>query len=197
MTTYDFDTRAALIKSGKKEFLEHGFEKASLRTICKNAHVTTGAFYANFKAKDELFTVIVEDDLRDYHAVYDTLIDRVIQNATDESDGELRVMSFIMEHRDLFLLLFDCSEGTAYAGFKEELLSKFDETYQKFFNAYAEHEVDPATTRTVVRMKFAQYCEMIYSDYPSEQVMEITRRLASFTRAGFEALLDTTFESPS
>lgn len=197
MKVTGFDTRAALLSSGKREFLEHGFEKASLRTICSRAHVTTGAFYANFKAKEDLFTAIVEDDLLSYHAVYDTLIDRVIAHTAVDVDGEVQVMSFVLEHRDLFRLLFDCSAGTAYEGFKEQLLEKFDTTYQQFFDEYAQRPVEPEITKTVVRMKFAQYCEMIYSDYPPEEVLMITKRLAKFTKAGFEALLETTFESPS
>ena len=33
--------RAALLSSGKDQFLAYGFEKASLRTICKKAGLTT------------------------------------------------------------------------------------------------------------------------------------------------------------
>lgn len=196
MPNLGFDTCAVLLKSGKKEFLEHGFEKASLRSICANAGVTTGAFYSNFKAKDDLFRAVVEDDLHAYNKIYDSLIDRVVAHASGGEDGETEVMGFIMDHRNLFKLLFDCSEGSSYEGFKDDLLVKFDRTYQRFFDAYAKDPVDPAITRAVVRMKFAQYCEMLYSDYDRNEAMRITDRLAAFTKAGFEALLDTKFESP-
>ena len=46
MAQHALDIREALLKSGKEEFLAHGFEKASLRVICKKAGLTTGAFYA-------------------------------------------------------------------------------------------------------------------------------------------------------
>ncbi len=197
MTVYDFDTRAALVRSGKREFLEHGFEGASLRKICAQAHVTTGAFYSNFKKKEDLFSAIVEDDLRSYNGVYDGLIDRVVGHVVDDEDFETLVMDFIMDHRDLFVLLFDCSKGTPYEGFKAELLEKFDRTYQQFFDSYSATRVDPDVTRTIVRMKFAQYCEMIYGDYDREKVRMITHRLGDFTKAGFEAVLQVDFESPS
>lgn len=38
----DKETRNNLIQSGRKEFAEKGYMKASLRAICKNAGVTTG-----------------------------------------------------------------------------------------------------------------------------------------------------------
>ena len=44
--------------------------KASLRNICKNAGVTTGALYFFFKDKDELFRSIVEEPL---HRVQDVM----------------------------------------------------------------------------------------------------------------------------
>ena len=49
------ETVRKLSDSAKKEFMEKGFMKASLRNICKNAGVTTGALYFFFKDKDALF----------------------------------------------------------------------------------------------------------------------------------------------
>ena len=55
MARHALDVRGALLKSGREEFLAHGFEKASLRAICKKAGLTTGAFYSHFSGKEELF----------------------------------------------------------------------------------------------------------------------------------------------
>ena len=50
---YD-DTHEKILECGKKHFIEYGFEKSSLRDICKDACVTTGAFYRHFN-DDVLF----------------------------------------------------------------------------------------------------------------------------------------------
>ncbi len=47
-------TKAKLIDAAKKEFLDKGYEKASLRKICADADVTTGAMYFFFKNKQRL-----------------------------------------------------------------------------------------------------------------------------------------------
>ena len=39
------ETRQHLLECAKREFLEKGYMKASLRNICKEAGVTTGALY--------------------------------------------------------------------------------------------------------------------------------------------------------
>lgn len=59
----DKSINGRLMECARKEFLEKGFEKASLRNICRTAEVTTGALYKRFKGKEELFSSIVEDDI--------------------------------------------------------------------------------------------------------------------------------------
>ena len=44
----DNGTREKLLRSAKEEFVEKGFQNASLRKICSKAGVTTGAVYCFF-----------------------------------------------------------------------------------------------------------------------------------------------------
>ena len=54
------ETKERLIESARAEFSEKGYTKASLRKICADAGVTTGALYFFFKDKEDLFAAIVE-----------------------------------------------------------------------------------------------------------------------------------------
>ena len=58
------ETREKLLASARQEFLEKGYMQASLRSICKNAGVTTGALYFFFQDKEDLFTQLVEPPCR-------------------------------------------------------------------------------------------------------------------------------------
>ena len=58
------ETKERLLISAKKEFVEKGYLQASLRNICKNAGVTTGALYFFFQDKEDLFAAIVEEPLQ-------------------------------------------------------------------------------------------------------------------------------------
>ena len=58
------ETRQHLLECAKREFLEKGYMKASLRNICKAAGVTTGALYFFFKDKEDLLAALVEEPLR-------------------------------------------------------------------------------------------------------------------------------------
>ncbi len=63
------ETRQHLLECAKREFLEKGYMKASLRNICKEAGVTTGALYFFFKDKGDLLAALVEEPLRQLYAI--------------------------------------------------------------------------------------------------------------------------------
>ena len=63
------ETKARLISSATEEFRKNGYEKTSLRSICKNADVTTGALYFFFKGKDELFEKVLYPITRVVHSI--------------------------------------------------------------------------------------------------------------------------------
>jgi AcrR family transcriptional regulator len=69
------ETRAELVAAATKVFAERGFHAASVSAIALEAGFTTGAVYAHFKGKDELFLAAFEqyaltrvDELTELHA---------------------------------------------------------------------------------------------------------------------------------
>ena len=55
---------ADLLEAGKQEFLEKGFQGASMRGIASRLSVTTGALYRYYPDKESLFDVLVEEPAR-------------------------------------------------------------------------------------------------------------------------------------
>ena len=60
MSTPDKSIDPKLLESARKEFSKCGFLNASLKNICDNAGITTGALYKRYKGKHELFCAVVE-----------------------------------------------------------------------------------------------------------------------------------------
>jgi AcrR family transcriptional regulator len=56
-------TRARLIRAAEKIFARDGFEAAKLEEIAAEAGYTRGAFYANFKSKEDLFFALLEGEI--------------------------------------------------------------------------------------------------------------------------------------
>lgn len=57
--TISEETKTRLLQAATEEFAEYGYEKSSLRRICKNAEVTTGALYFFFQDKEDLFQSVI------------------------------------------------------------------------------------------------------------------------------------------
>ena len=55
------DTRDKLFEAAARVFEEHGIGGASIEIIAAAAGFTRGAFYSNFKSKDELIIAMLED----------------------------------------------------------------------------------------------------------------------------------------
>ena len=195
MARLALDIREALLKSGKEEFLAHGFEKASLRVICKKAGLTTGAFYSHFSGKEELFDALVKPMLDGFSRMYETVIAEELSDLTTGVDNELTSITYAVRHRDEFRLLFECSAGTKYEGFRERLINEvFYPGYQAVFDRYAGRDagnpVDPALVRLILRMKFEEYMELIYGGYSMEEIKTLIVQLTVFSEAGFRRLLE-------
>ena len=54
-------TRDALLRAASKLFCRRGLEGTSIDEISEGAGYTKGAFYANFKSKEELFLVMLDE----------------------------------------------------------------------------------------------------------------------------------------
>ena len=54
-------TRASLMSSASKLFCRRGLEQASVDEIAQDAGYTKGAFYSNFKSKEELFLAMLDE----------------------------------------------------------------------------------------------------------------------------------------
>ena len=55
------ETRSRLLDAGERVFLRRGLQGSSVEEIAAEAGYTRGAFYSNFKSKDELFIELLQD----------------------------------------------------------------------------------------------------------------------------------------
>ena len=179
----------ALLRSGKEQFLAHGFERASLRVICRNANVTTGAFYSHFARKEDLFCAIVEPMISAFQSMLSDAA--ALEGGASDINvkKELASVSFARAHRDELRLLFECSDGTRYAGFRHRILEDyFFPTYQLLLNRSSRSKVDPALVRILLLMKLEEYRELIFGDYSPKQIESLVTRLSVFSASGLQQL---------
>ena len=62
------ETRSRLLDAGERVFLRRGLQGSSVEEIAAEAGFTRGAFYSNFKSKDELFVELLHKRVYDRYA---------------------------------------------------------------------------------------------------------------------------------
>ncbi|WP_349944701.1 TetR/AcrR family transcriptional regulator [Lacrimispora sp. BS-2] len=142
MARPDHSIDPRILNSAKKVFLTHGFQNASLKEICEDAGITTGALYKRYKGKEALFnavtadTVAALDDFLKQRCTVEAglLSDEALIKAWDmDEEYMLGYFRFLQEYRDGFILLIKCAEGTAYSNFQHDWVEKMSvKTYEYF-----------------------------------------------------------------
>ena len=135
MSVPDKSIDPRLLASAKAEFLDKGFIKAELKTICENAGITTGAVYKRYKSKEDLFCSVV-DDIAEHLDLFvkkrsdidfSALSDKEIYDSWQMTyDSMLPLFSLLYQHRDRFTLLIDKAAGTRYENFNHEYVMKMN-----------------------------------------------------------------------
>jgi AcrR family transcriptional regulator len=83
-------TTARLLQAAQETFAERGFHGSSIEVICERAGLTRGAFYSNFRAKEDLFFALF-----DLHA--QRVVDRLTQ-AVDELETAEDPVRAVLTH---------------------------------------------------------------------------------------------------
>ncbi len=109
MSNRDTSIDSRLIESARKEFIEKGFIKAELKTICENAKITTGAVYKRYKGKEELFRAVVEKAVATLDSFVSERTDVAFSSMSDEEVRNTWIMNekYIL---DVFRILWDIRE---------------------------------------------------------------------------------------
>ena len=147
------ESRERLIECAKKEFLEKGFAKASLRNICAEAGLTTGAVYFLFKDKNGLLGAIVDEPLQRiqemmlYHFSAEQKEDfsTYQQRDGDHDQFAKELIDVMYENYDAMRILLDKSQGSAY----ESIVDRFIETTDKYYIELAQNYADSVTGKRV------------------------------------------------
>ena len=154
-------TRSSLMDAAARVFCRKGLERASIDEVATDAGYTKGAFYANFKSKEELFLAMLDEQFTERikeveHAFSDS--ESPPEQARHAAAHVARASRSNPEAERLFL------EFSSYAlkdqAFREELLTRFATLRERLEAVYRrrmeEYGIEPPVPLDrVVRMVVA------------------------------------------
>lgn len=201
------DTVNKLKESAMREFLDKGFNNASLRSICKNAGVTTGALYFFFNDKNDLFASLVQGPLDELSKILEehmvneaASVKNTNGNIIEESkDDDTEVSYLIIEkmfaNKDAFTLLLTKAQGSSYEHIEDVIIAKMEKHYTEYVTGFArsmgiDSTVDPFTVHYIVHNQVQAFEYLFTHAANKEEAFSKIEPVVRYLRGGwFGALL--------
>lgn len=204
MGTQNRDTAAAILEASRKEFMEYGYEKASLRRIAKEASVTTGAIYGYFAGKEALFAALTEDAEEELVELYTKVHSDFASLPPEEQPAMLNVVTeecvpwlvnYIYDHFEAFKLLLCCGAPGCGERFFDRLAEVEERSCHDFVAAveqmgYPVPKLGDALIHIVCSTFFRQIQEFVDHDIPREEAVSCSLTLSRFQHAGWKKILN-------
>lgn len=194
----DYEKRELLIQAAKKEFLEKGYNKASLRTICANAGVTTGALYFFFENKADLFAAIVDGPLDELKKLVIRHFDEDLElmsslktldglDLNHDDDTDIFV-DCLYDNYDSFLLLLTGTENTVYENVVDELVELLEKKIPPMLSAINGYTYDKFMCHWICHISIDGYIHVIKHERDKEAAKLKLRKVTNFLVQGFVSM---------
>ena len=188
--------------AAKAEFLEQGFEKASIRSIAARAGMTSAGLYRHFTDKEDMFAALVEPTLKiclDRFAVekardYELLEQDRIDEMWGKAPTIMALIDLIYANFDAFKLLVCRSEGTRYADFVHAFVMMEQQETLAYMEAARKNgipvkEVDPKELHLLMSAYSAALFEIVVHDFNKAEAEHYIQTLLTFFVPGWRAVL--------
>ena len=195
----EYEKRALLIEAAKKEFKEKGYNKASLRSICAKAGVTTGALYFFFENKAELFSAIVDQPIKGLKKLliehfqedreYMQNLDSMENMEMDHSDLSDMLVEYIYSNYDSLMLLLTSAENTVYENCIDELVTLTENSMPIMLSGLKGYTYDEYMSHWMSHITVDAFLNVIKHETDMEQAKLKLRKIMNYLIEGWVELV--------
>lgn len=185
----DANVRERLMDAAKVEFLRCGYQKASLRTIAREAGVSTGSVYFFFGSKEALFHAVVDGTAE---ALRHVLTEGTRTEYSGESTGEENDVAFIRclhAHPEEAVILLERAEDSPMVGFREELTALLEKGFRLFFDRAGGAKEDAMLIRLLVEQRVHAILSLIARRLDYQTTLRYAVLIGEYGDAGFAGMM--------
>ncbi|WP_244833661.1 TetR/AcrR family transcriptional regulator [Clostridium sp. BJN0001] len=183
-------TKQKIIDAGKKEFFEKGYKGASLRKICSECNVTTGALYFFFENKESLFKIIVDPVILEWKKLIDELSEKEKNDSSSSIDNEKKIMKFELENKIVILTLLEKSDGSIYKDFKNNVFNIINKKFMDYFTIYLGHKPDEKVIKMLVNIRIETNINILKGASNMKEALYLNEVMACYAEGGFKKLIN-------
>ena len=189
-----------LMAAAREEFMEYGFEKASMRRIGDRIGMSAAGVYRHCRDKADLFDQLVSPAVQDMHAWLMGHIQRnseALQNGSAQlwQDTEINMMrDLIYPRMDEYRLLLSKAQGTKYENFLHELVEMHQREMEKFLpllkqQGYAVRDISPSELHLLLSAYTTALFEPVVHGYTLEEALRCLETVEAFFMPGWKQLM--------
>lgn len=192
-----------LLQCAREEFMEMGFQEASLRVIAARADTSTGSIYTRFGDKEGLFHALVDDTVeglidwfRNGQQAFDDL--PVVQKEREvisyAADAWMQLLDYVYAHWDVFRLLVRCVDIDCYEKMLDRLVEIDVDYTLRFIESTQNGAIDEGRLSTMLlhMLSSAYYTglfEVVRHEMPRKEAEVYVRQVRRFFVQGWADLL--------
>lgn len=192
-----------ILQCAKDEFLEKGFEGASMRTIAERAGYTTGMLYARFSDKSQLFKELVEKPSEQLFTYFSRCEDDFADLPPQQQRSEMHayvaakvddMIDIIYDNFDAFKLIVCKSAGSGYEYYIDKMIDIETANTVRFIDALNNagieiNDVRADLSHMLSSAMFNGIFEVVAHDLPREEARGYIKQVQDFFNAGWDKLL--------
>jgi hypothetical protein len=194
------DIRKVILEISRKEFLEHGFKDASMRTIAKKSGVSLGNIYNYFKNKDEIFTQILSIPVSLLNKVNNLFDDEYFFDIENIRNGKIKQLrftysiKFICNYRDELKLLLFRAHGSSLQDFKDNWIDENTAASIKWLKKYNNiHSKKAQASEFLIHNLNSSYvnfiAEILMHDIHKNKMTEYLKEYYEFFYNGWQGIM--------
>ena len=188
-----------VMAAAKEEFLEYGFEKASMRRVGQRCGFTAAGLYRHCRDKADLFDQLVSPAVERLHAWMDTHLTKYLTAVQEQGnlqwqDSWIDMMrEIVYTNMDDYHLLLTCASGTKYGSFLHDLTQTAQEQTLQYLPILREmglavRAISPMELHLLYSAYVTALFEPVIHRYTLDESMRCLETVEAFFLPGWKAL---------
>ncbi|MDY5884178.1 TetR/AcrR family transcriptional regulator [Roseburia sp. 831b] len=185
------ETMQKIKQAALDEFYDKGYAKASLRTICNRAGVTTGAMYFSFENKEALLRAILEPLIENYEKMLAEYMKIEMENQQESAKLDVLLMQFILKHRKETIIIMEKAQGSCYEGYRRKIEKMMEQSFFAYYQSRLKVSPDEGLMKLLARQRLDSCLEIIKEDYDMQYSLYLVEQTGIYAEGGTDRLIQS------
>ena len=190
-----------IVAAAFKEFLDYGFQEASMRRIASACGMSASGLYKHFHGKEDMFAALVDPAIDGLMALYHEIENDYFEELNSQKPCNLwadlgetvRAMMYVYDHFDEFKLIVCKSQGTKYEGFTHEMAELKEEVTFRYMKALVHKgisasKVNKKEFHLLVTANVEAVFQAVVHDFSRKEALHYAKTLEKFYLPAWKSL---------